>query len=55
MCVYYQLTTLRFAKLLAQIIRLGTQSSDYAMKTTRFENVDEFTYQIFKHICISVG
>ena len=44
-----------FARLLAQIIRLQAQFPDYLIKTTRLENVGEFTSQTFINYCMSIG
>ena len=46
---------LAFAKLLAQMIRLRAQFSDYPIKTIRLDNVGEFTSQAFDAYCVSVG
>ena len=43
-----------FARLLAQIIRLRAQFSDYPIKTTHLENVGKFTSQTFIDYCILV-
>ncbi|KAF7137709.1 hypothetical protein RHSIM_Rhsim07G0041900 [Rhododendron simsii] len=44
-----------FAKLLAQIIRLRAQFSDYPIKTIRLDNAGEFTSQTFNDYCMSIG
>ena len=44
-----------FAKLLAQIIKLRAQFSDYPIKTIRLDNAAEFTSRAFDDYCMSVG
>ena len=44
-----------FARLLAQIIILQAQFSDYPIKTIHLDNVGEFTSQTFIDYCMSVG
>nr|XP_016468114.1 PREDICTED: uncharacterized protein LOC107790672 [Nicotiana tabacum] len=44
-----------FARLLAQIIRLRAQFSNYAIKTIRLDNVGEFTSQAFTDYCMAIG
>ena len=53
----YLLSThnMNFARLLAQIIRLKAQFSDYAINTIRLDNVDDFTSQAFNDYCLSTG
>ena len=46
---------LAFAKLLAQMIQLRAQFSDYPIKTIRLDNAGEFTSQAFDAYCVSVG
>ena len=43
-----------FATLLAQIIKLRAQFSDYPIKTIRLDNAGEFTSQTFTHYSISI-
>ena len=43
-----------FARLLAQIICLRTRFPNYLIKTIRFDNVDEFTSQMFVDYCMSI-
>ena len=44
-----------FARLLAQIIKLRTQFSDYPIKAIILDNANEFTSQSFTDYCMSVG
>ena len=44
-----------FVRLLAQIIRLKVQFSDYAIKIIRLDNAGEFTSQTFNDYCVSTG
>ena len=44
-----------FARLLAQIIRLGAQCPDHPIKTTRLDNAGEFSSQTFLDYCMSIG
>ena len=44
-----------FVRLLAQIIRLKVQFSDYAIKIIRLDNAGEFTSQTFNDYCLSTG
>ena len=44
-----------FARLLAHIIRLGTQFPDHPIKTIRLDNAGEFSSQAFLDYCMSVG
>jgi len=44
-----------FARLLAQIIRLRAQFSDYTIKKIRLDNAGEFTSQAFYDYCTSIG
>ena len=44
-----------FAKLLAQIIRLRNQFSDYTIKRIRLDNAGEFTSQTFNDYCTLIG
>jgi len=46
---------LAFARLLAQIIKLRAQFSDYTIKTIRLDNAGEFTSQTFDNYCMSIG
>ncbi|KAL4010522.1 hypothetical protein IC575_030019 [Cucumis melo] len=46
---------LAFARLLAQIIKLRAQFSDYTIKNIRLNNADEFTSQTFNNYCMSTG
>ena len=43
-----------FARLLAQMIRLQVQFSNYPIKVIRHDNTDEFTSQTFIDYCMSV-
>ena len=43
-----------FARLLAQIIRLRAQFSDYSIKTIRLDNAGEFTFQTFIDYYMSI-
>ena len=43
---------LAFARLLAQIIKLRAQFSDYTIKTVRFDNAGEFICQSFNDYCM---
>ncbi|KAM1236526.1 hypothetical protein TB1_036988 [Malus domestica] len=43
-----------FAKLLAQIIKLRAQHSDYPIKSIRLNNAGKFTSQTFDDYCMSV-
>ena len=42
-----------FTRLLAQIIRLKPQFSDYAIKMICFDSAGEFTSQAFNDYCLS--
>ncbi|TQD68909.1 hypothetical protein C1H46_045558 [Malus baccata] len=44
-----------FARLLAQIIKLRTQFSDYSIKSIRLDNASELTSQTFDDYCITLG
>jgi hypothetical protein len=44
-----------FAILLAQIIRLQAQFSDYPIQSIRMDNEGEFTSQAFYDYCMSIG
>ena len=44
-----------FAKLLAQIIILRAQFSDYPIKTIRLDNAAEFISRAFDDYCMSIG
>ena len=44
-----------FARLLAQIIRLRAQFSDYPIQSIRMDNAGEFTFQAFYDYCMSIG
>ena len=44
-----------FAKFIAQIIKLRTQFSEYAIKKVRLDNAGEFTSQAFDDYCMSMG
>jgi hypothetical protein len=44
-----------FARLLAQIIQLRVNFSDYQIKSIRLNNVGEFTSQSFNDHCMSIG
>ena len=46
---------LAFARLLAQIIKLRAQFTDYTIKTIRLDNDGEFTSQTFDNYCMSIG
>ena len=46
---------LSFAKLLAQLIRLGAQFSDYPIKAIRVDNAGEFTFQYLIIIAYQYG
>ena len=46
---------LAFARLLAQIIKLRAQFSDYTIKTICLDNAGEFTSQTFDNYCMSIG
>ena len=43
-----------FSRLLAQIIKLRVQFSDYPIKSIRLDNAGEFTSQTFTDYCMSV-
>ena len=44
-----------FATLLAQIIRLRAQFSEYPIKAIRLDNAGEFTFRAFDDYCMSIG
>ena len=44
-----------FARLLAQIIRLGAQFPDHRIKTIRLDNAGEFSSQTFLDYCMPIG
>jgi hypothetical protein len=44
-----------FARLLAQIIRLRAQFSDYPIQSILIDNAGEFTFQAFYDFCMSIG
>ena len=44
-----------FASLLAQIIQLKVQFPNHHIKTIRFDNASEFSYQTFLNYCMLVG
>ena len=44
-----------FARLLAQIIQLRANCSDYQIKSIRLDNAGEFTSQSFNDYCMSIG
>ena len=46
---------LAFAKLLAQMIQLRAEFSDYPIKIIRLDNAAEFKSQDFDAYCVSVG
>ena len=54
--VYLLVTrNIAFSRLLAQIIKLRAQSSDYPIKSIRLNNAGEFTSQTFTDYCTSIG
>jgi hypothetical protein len=44
-----------FARLLAQIIQLRANFTDYQIKSIRLDNAGEFTSQFFNDYCMSIG
>ena len=54
-CVFIINSQHGFARLLAQIIRLKAQFSDYTIKTIRLDNAGEFTSQAFNDYCMSTS
>ena len=44
-----------FSRLLTQIIKLREQFYDYPIKSSKLDNVGEFTFQTFTDYCMSVG
>ena len=49
------LTTWRFARLFAQLIRLRAYFLDYPINKIRLDNACEFTSQVFNEYCMSLG
>jgi hypothetical protein len=44
-----------FARLLAQIIQLRANFSDYQIKSIRLDNAGEYTSRFFNDYCMSIG
>ena len=58
MCCFYvsllSIHNLAFTKLLAQVIKLRAQFLDYLIKSSKLDNIGEFTFDSFNNYCLAI-